>query len=278
MTGLKIHQIYYRRNQRRHLDSGFSAWNNLKNRRPEWAELWVMIRALESNPGSFKDLTGFVSWKFRQKTCLTSCEVRDFIEAHPGYDCYIFNPLTLQTALFASVWDQGERWHPGIKTHAARLLEECGINADLDSCVDTFDNTSYCNYFVGGPRFWAAYFAVTKKVFDTLEDQRRRKTGPWRTTIHNSRKYKFIPFIVERFFGIVARLNPELKILPYRYPEDKQSIRTPGFEELIARADRYKALCRDNRNNSHFANYLEIQREMLELLKHCPRPDKLLLG
>ncbi len=276
-TSLKIYQVYYRKNQKKDLDGGFSHWNNRKNRRPEWAELWIMLQAWANNSAHFSELTGFFSWKFGRKTDLTSEMVVDFIGSHPGYDCYIFNPLTLQTALFASVWDQGEHWHPGIKAHADRVLKECGIQADLDGYVDGFATTAYCNYFVASPQFWTAYFALMERVFENLEKQRRGRTGPWQTTIHDNREYKFVPFLIERCFGVVTRLNPGLKIIPYRYSEEKQAERTPGFEGLIAQADEHKTECRDNRQNPAFGDYLKIQQKIFRLLDASPDRDKLLL-
>ncbi len=277
MTGVKIHQIYYRRRQKRYLDPGFSPWNNRSNRRPEWAEFQVMIRAREDRERHFSDLTGFLSWKFRLKTGLESREVLDFISSNPGHDCYIFNPLTLQTALFTSVWEQGEHWHPGLKDRTVKLLEECGIETDFDRYVDTFASTAYCNFFVAGPAFWSAYFSLLEKVYTVLEQQHSKSSGPWQDTIHDSRPHKFVPFLIERCFGIVTRLNPGLKVLPYRYPGEKQAERTPGFGELIERADEEKNKCRDNRENPTFGEYLAIQREISRRLHSCPDAEKLLL-
>lgn len=273
----KIHQIYYRRGQKKHLDGRFQPWDNTANPRPEWAELWVMLQAFENRSRCFSELTGFVSWKFHRKTGLNGREVFDFIASRPGYDCYIFNPLTLQTALFASVWDQGEYWHPGIKERAVRLLGECGIEADLDRRVDTFATTAYCNYFVAGSRFWDAYFKLMTRVFEALEKRRREGKGSRQATIHNGRRYRFEPFLVERFFGVVTRWNPDLKVLPYRYPPDRQSARTPGFTELISRADELKSRCGDDMNNPAFTEYLKVQRLMNDLLRRSTDAEKLLL-
>ncbi len=278
MTGIKIHQIYYREDQKQYLDGGFSPWNNLKNPHPELAELWAIIKTLKRHPlARSPKLTGFVSWKFRRKTGLSSKDVLDFIGTHPGYDCYIFNPLTLQTALFASVWEQGEYWHPNIKGHGDHLLRAAGIEADLDSYVDGFATTAYCNYLVAGPRFWKAYLALVRKVMEILKKYRRVEVGPWQETIHNRRGYHFVPFLIERFFGVVARLHPDLKILPYRYPAKKQAERTPGFGELIERAEEQKKQCRDDRENYAFREYLDIQKTMFHRLNRSPDRDQLLL-
>ncbi len=278
MTGIKIHQIYYREDQKQYLDEGFSPWNNLKNPHPEWAELWAIIKTLKRHPWARSpELTGFVSWKFRRKTGLSSKDVLDFIDTHPGYDCYIFNPLTLQTALFASVWEQGEEWHPGIKGHGHHLLQAAGIKTDLDSYVDGFATTAYCNYLVAGPRFWKAYLSLIRKVMATLKKHRRAEVGPWQETIHNFREYHFVPFLIERFFGVVVRLHPDLKILPYRYPAEKQAERTPGFAQLIERADDLKTECRDDRNSQSFQEYLGLQRQMHNRLRLSPDREALLL-
>jgi hypothetical protein len=185
--------------------------------------------------------------------------------------------MTLQTALFASVWEQGERWHPGIKGHGEHLLQAAGIEANLDSYVDGFATTAYCNYLVAGPRFWKAYLSLIKKVMVVLKKHRQEEVGPWQGTVHNQREYRFVPFLIERFFGVVTRLNPELKILPYRYPKDQQARRTPGFEELITEADHLKSRCRDDRESQNFGEYLRVQQAMNDLLQASPDRDKLLL-
>lgn len=277
MGAIRIHQIYYREDQREFLDQGFIPRNNLKNPRPELAELWVILKILRNPLRRRAALTGFFSWKFRQKTGLSSRDVRDFIASHPGGDCYVFNPLTLQTALFASVWEQGERWHPGTTGHGSHLLRACGIEADLDGYVDGFSTTAYCNYLVGSPPFWKAYLALMRKVTAVLDRNRRVKVGPWQTTTHDHREYHFIPFLIERFFGVVVRLNPELRIIPYRYPVDRQEERTPGFGDLIARADGLKTQCRDNRDHPAFKEYLLVQREIRDRLQLADDPDGLIL-
>lgn len=277
MNGIEIHQIYYRDDQKEYLDGGFSPWDNRKNPRPEWAELYVMRKAFRGPFRRPAGLTGFVSWKFGSKTGLSSGDVLNFITAHPGGDCYIFNPLTLQTALFASVWDQGEHWHPHIRGHGGHVLAACGVGADLESYVDGFATTAYCNYLVGSPRFWKVYLSLMKRVMTVLERHRREPVGPWQETLHDHRGYHFVPFLVERFFGVVARLHPDLKIIPYRYPDKQQAERTPGFEGLIGRAEDCKARCRDDRSSPAFREYLAVQEEIEQLLRNSPERDKLLL-
>ncbi len=278
MTDIRIHQIYYRKDQKQYLDQGFSPWDNRKNPHPELAELWAIIRNWKRHPfRRRREMTGFFSWKFRQKSNLSSQDVADFISAHPGYDCYIFNPMTLQTALFASVWEQGERWHPGIKGHGEHLLQAAGIEADLGSYIDGFATTAYCNYLVAGPRFWREYLSLVRKVMTVLKKYRQEEVGPWQETVHDHRGYHFVPFLIERFFGVVARLNPGLKILPYRYPTEQQAERTPGFAELITAADHYKSQCEDDRSHPDFREYSRIQQAMNDLLQRSPDREELLL-
>lgn len=278
MADIKIHQIYYKEDQKKYLDNGFSPWDNLENLHPEWAELWVMIQAWKNSSESFSELTGFVSWNFHKKTGLQSQEVSDFINSNPGYDCYIFNPLTLQTSLFTNVWEQGERWHPGIKNKAKDILNKCGVKTDLDSYVDTFASTVYCNYFVAVPRFWKAYFAMVTTLIDYMKIHQDERFRLMDTTLHRHHQYSYFPFVMERMYGVVIRLNPGLKILPYRYPKDQQSVRTPGFAEFIDLADIYKAICRDNKNSASFKEYLLYQRMMNDLLRRTPDAEKLLLS
>ena len=86
---IKIFQLYYKPEQRAMLDPGFATIDNTVNPRPELREWYIWDREHEKIIASDLDYWGFVSWKFKDKTNLSSQQILDFILNNPPQNIFI---------------------------------------------------------------------------------------------------------------------------------------------------------------------------------------------
>jgi hypothetical protein len=68
MPTIKIFQIYYEESQHAHLDEAFVPYDNSKPSRDGEFEIGVLQDSYLAKNHYTADFTGFVSWKFTQKT------------------------------------------------------------------------------------------------------------------------------------------------------------------------------------------------------------------
>ena len=91
-TNPQIYQIFYKTEQRPHLEKDFIPYDNTANPRPEWCEYYVFREAYNKGLCSCGP-TGFLSWKFHEKTGLNGQAFHKLIKENPGYDVYFINPF-----------------------------------------------------------------------------------------------------------------------------------------------------------------------------------------
>src|SRR5262249_23874509 len=113
MSETKVHifQIYYSDQTRNILDPGFLPLDNRSNERPDWREYWPIRRFLSSAELREGDFYGFFSPRFKEKTGLSSDDVRRYIDA--DYDVISFSHFFDQSCAFANPFEQGEAHHAG---------------------------------------------------------------------------------------------------------------------------------------------------------------------
>lgn len=269
MNGLTIHQIWYRDEQLPFLEPRMKAWDNRENARPEWCEYWIMRNAWMDEAKHFDDLTGFFSWKYRQKLELEYGQIEGFIRAHPGADCCIFSPAVFQVAFYRNVWHQAEVWHPGMTRVAQGMLDELGIRVDLAESVDHHLSTAYANLWVGSRPFWRAYMGFMEPMFDYIEAQKNRENSPFWQNRYGSTGGKghvqslpVIPYLIERMFSVFVKLHPEFRIAAWEYPFDilqKRAFRAAG---LIPLANWCKLMFQQTGQNLYLNLFAKIQTEM----------------
>jgi hypothetical protein len=273
MDELTIHQIWYRDEQQAFLDPAMRPWDNRKNLRPEWCEYWVMRQASADFERNFNTLTGFFSWKFRNKIGLTHARVHGFIESLPGMDCYIFSPTSFQTACYLNVWQQGESWHPGITAKATRLLARQGYQVDLEKTVDHHLTSAYSNHWVASQRFWRAYLNFMGGIFDALEAGKDSGDDYFTDCAYSGvagghvRALPIIPYIIERLFAVFVRLHPEFRIAAWEWPLEELKARTFPEAGLIPLANWCKLMFCETRDVKYLYMFQDAQTRLLEAMQ-----------
>jgi hypothetical protein len=270
VKGMTVYQIWYRDEQRPFLDPLMKSWDNRENLRPEWCEYWIMRQAGQSMERHFDELTGFFSWKFRRKLNLEFSQIEGFIQAYPGYDCYIFNPAVFQGAFFQNVWQQGEAWLPGLTRMAQSLLDALGHCINLTSSVDHHLSVAFANYWIARRPFWRAWLDFMEPVFEQIESEKSVAGSPfWQPCCGSAggedhvQALPSIPFLVERLFSAFVKMHPQFRIAAWEFPFDvlqKQAFRAAG---LIPIANWYELMYQETREEHYLKHFSQIQAEML---------------
>lgn len=218
---LFLHQIYYQAPQLNHLDPAFIPYCNVANPRPEWCEYHVFRSAYHAG-SCCQGITGFVSWKFSQKTGVTGAAFREWILANPGHDVYFINPFPqLVRKRRPNVWYQGDRYHPGISAIAQELFERLGYDIDLRALRMGEKEIAYCNYWAGTPAFWGRYMAFCEPFHDLIEnglDDENRAKLLRRADAQNDICY--IPYLFERLFSTLLCLDESIRAVRMRTPKE----------------------------------------------------------
>lgn len=238
-----IHQIYYDPVQVAKLEPGFIPYDNTSNPNREWAEYHVFES--EFRRGTFKkfDYTGFVSWKFGQKSRVPGERFLRFIAENPGADVYFLNPFPMEELLFRNVWLQGEFYHPGILDFSQRLLARAGYQIDLRSWDEPRDNFAFCNYWAGNARFWEQYMEFTGKLAAILRAGLDTRDKDFLHSIASkTNNFSYIAFIMERMFSVLLFFHPEISVKRFGYSEQEIDNRYPGFRSSALRLLRTKSL------------------------------------
>jgi len=225
-----IHQIYYDPIQVAQLEPAFIPYDNTANPNREWAEYHIFETEFKKGTQKKFDFTGFVSWKFGQKSRIPGDRFIRFMHENPGVDVYFLNPFPMEELLFPNVWLQGEFYHPGILDFSERLLARAGVAFDLRGWRQSRENFAFCNYWAGNTRFWEAYMAFTGKLAEIL---RSGLTPQEKDFLHSiaskTNNFSYIAFIMERMFSVFLQLNPEIGWQRYPYAPEEIRRRFPGF-------------------------------------------------
>ena len=278
---LKLHQIWYRDEHKSELDPNLLSWDNRENLRPEWCEYWVMRQAARDFEHNFGDLTGFFSWKYRQKLNLEFSQIKSYIEAYPGADCYIFSPAVFQVAYYLNVWQQGEEWHPGITQKAQNLLHDLGYDIALENTIDHHLTIAYCNYWIGNRVFWSEYLKFMDGVFQYIESALANDQHNLWDVVHGThggeryvKHLPIIPFLIERLFSVFVKLHPEFKIIAWQYPLDMMQDRTQGAAGMIPLANWCKYMAAETKDEKYLKLFSAIQSEMRKALAEAISKDE----
>ncbi|MCE9631737.1 MAG: hypothetical protein K8S94_13615 [Planctomycetia bacterium] len=213
----KIHQIYYRDDQKPLLDQAFIPYDNTANSRPEWREYHVFRTEFLRGDWQNDTITGYVSWKFGSKTETSGAVFKQFIQRNPGYDVYFINPAALVPRRFANIWLQGDFHHPGLIEITEAVLQQAGMRIDLAQLQHDVATTLCCNYWAGTAAFWRKYMAFCEPVFQTIEHH----IDPELKARIDRRADKLIdacyrPFIMERLFTTLLSIDRSIRWLGYR--------------------------------------------------------------
>lgn len=214
MPSIKISQIYYAQEQLAHLDEAFVPYDNSTPSRDGEFEMGVLQdNFLEKNHLN-TDLTGFVSWKFREKTGLPGNFFIDFIQQNPGYDVYFINPFPAEIR-FKNVWFQGDACHANVMQFTQSLLDKLNYQLQLSEFINGIETLAYCNYWVANADFWERYMGFLQPLYHyicndlTVEEQRFMDNRA-----DSLIDAHYFPFIFERMFSTyLATATPTVRFL-----------------------------------------------------------------
>lgn len=167
---VRIFQIFYDAKTRGLVDSRFTPFDNSRNERPDWCEYWCFRAIWQAQRASMEpgDFLGIFSPRFREKTGLSAQEVHDAIQAS-NKSVISFSPHLHHIALFNNVFEQGEKWHPGLTRTMMATLAHLGVPFDCNATLGTFKNTIFSNYFVARVSVWDELMALGEGLFEAAE-------------------------------------------------------------------------------------------------------------
>ena len=226
---LRLFQIYYEPWQRELLDPNYVALDNSKSD-SELLEFAVFEKLAKSEYVKGAQLWGALSWRFTEKTGMSGADWVKNIQANPGCDIYYCDPFPHNEALFHNLWLQGDTTHPQFLALSQAVFQVTGLSAEELISIYPSNQFSAANYFVGTPKFWAAYLpwvnnilsVANKKLPPKVRDLMHSKQADARD-LHNGATY--VPFIVERLFPVFMRtVGKDLKPCKIALPEREREL------------------------------------------------------
>jgi hypothetical protein len=225
-TKTRIYQIYFDPKQLAGLDPDFIPYDNSRDPTPEMREFAVFRKEFLAGTTQ-SGLTGYLSWKFGRKTGLKGRKFLDFVERNPGFDVYFVNPFPMQISA-GNVWEQGERWHPGIVDLANSIFDRLGYGLNVRDLPATLRTSAFCNYWVGSPTFWDKYMSFCLPIFDfIMNEMPESQRALVFSKAESSYGAPYFAYLFERLFTTFLTANRETKSLPYEFSEVE--LKTLGY-------------------------------------------------
>lgn len=233
---IQVYQIFYRDEQRNHLDPQFIPFDNSGKTYPYNYEYAVFFDLYKKINWSEQMYLGAVSWKFRQKTGLTSQQLNAMINENPNKDVYFVNPFPDQI-VYENCWIQGEDFHPGITRITKKLLEQAGYSSDILDLPTSPCHLAYCNYWVGNKKFWDSYIDFLTPIWSQITKNSGQLAKELELLADPNIKAPYLPFIFERLFSTYLTISPHLSLsLPIAQDMSKQSKYLSTFAPLFKKA------------------------------------------
>lgn len=221
MPKVQIFQSYIGESQRTEISPAarpYDASHNNANGSREYE----LFREIFSRRAGDEDPWGLVSWKFQHKTHVPVELFARYADQRleEGFDCVFINPMIGNEAIFRHVWEQGGRAHKQLGKIADFIERR---NPGTIGLVCGTGSFAFCNYFVGTPAFWKAYFAFVDSVTAMLDDEADRSTEIgliWSGHGHYERdpSATMRPFVIERLFSSFVRTHRTLRFSPFPHP------------------------------------------------------------
>lgn len=232
----KVFNIYYREDQKVHLDESFVPYDNSANT-SHLLEFDVFRKLLDSEETKGVAYWGAVSWKFFQKTGLTGKDLFKVIEANPGYDCYFCNPHPDIESIYHNIWVQGETAHPNFLKLANIFFDVTGLDTTLLTAIFPSQYFASANYFVATESFWRAYIEFVSGIMERAErnlplqaKQAMYSSCADPRSLHADAGYW--PFFVERLFSIFLVLQGrDFKV--FKFPTVSPSLDANVHHKLL---------------------------------------------
>ncbi len=170
MSRIELFQIHYDEKTRGLLDPDFRPWDNSANERPDWAEYWSFRAVWMQCRGALSsdDYLGVFSPRFKDKTGLTGQRVVEIVSKSQS-DVISFSPYLTHIAFYSNVFEQGERYHPGLQSALSQCMHAVGEPMEWTEVIGTFRNTIFSNYFVAKVSVWEQLMDWTERLFGIAE-------------------------------------------------------------------------------------------------------------
>ncbi len=243
----KIFQIYYDNEQLPTLDTGFIPYDNTSNLKPDLREWYIMDKEYQSMCDQNIDFWGFFSWKFKDKTNLSSIQVNDWIAKNPGYDVYMFNGPILQEAAYINEWVQGEVAIKGLIDAGRELLNKGGYNVDFENMITTSEHIVFCSFIVGSRKFWDEYMDFSRKLFNIAisDESLTNKLFEYKID-YNPGPIPIFSFVFERLITTFIKMT-NVKCLSYQYTQETvHPMYYQYFQQIVALSQLKKEIIKYN--------------------------------
>lgn len=266
-ANMKVYQIYYKPEQLPALEKGFVPLDNTTNPHPQFQEWYLWDQQYQQCCDEGLDYWGFVSWKFRDKSNLSSEQFLDWVTANPGYDVYLLNPAIANEAVFANGWEQGDMWHPGLSDIANDFLTHAGYkDPDVRSILLDRRRMGFATYFVANRKFWDGYIDLSRKIFGLAETDpgfNQRVFAEGGSGYNLNKSLSNFPFLNERLVGTYMDLH-ELNVLPYQHTDTTLHAKyQPYIDEIRALSD-LKVAINDYNNDSLYNVWVTYRNSLLQ--------------
>lgn len=184
-----IYQIYYKESQLQYIKSPAIPYFN-SDKEYEFGVFYKEYQSIQTG------YTGYLSWRFEEKTGLTIQKFLDKIDNK--YDCYAYNRFP-DMLRFKNVWEQGQAYH----SLMYEILDYYGMN--FKDQVNDKTNTLYCNYWIANQNFWNEYISFCEPYYKKLIDE----DGKYYSILFANYPFGYFPYIMERMWSTFV-LNTNL--------------------------------------------------------------------
>jgi len=202
MATIKIHQIYYNQDTFLKLDKGFIPLDNSMSTESDWFEFAPILNYLNQSKLEDEVWYGFLSPNFRNKTGVQSKFVIDILNDQDKYaDVALLHTGWDQICYFKNPWEQGEIWHPGLKSFSQRFFDHVNLKVDVDEIVTDMTSSIFSNYIIAKKRFWLDWLKIANQFFNYMINMNSKDQ---KTPYGNYKNlFPIKTFVQERFASLV---------------------------------------------------------------------------
>lgn len=191
-------------------------------------------------PGTVRDLLthaqtqdcrvwGLLPADFPARLKMTGADIRQAVEAAPGFDVYLLNPHIEIEAVYQNLWIQGDISHPQLLALSADVFRHAGIDTRLLTRLLPSDRIVTGHAVIATSAFWQGwlgFLAGFLKKAETLPDALRTALYQGNADPHGRHANgTFLTFVIERLLGEFVTANEaNYKILRLRSPSQEQSM------------------------------------------------------
>jgi len=258
-----IFQIYYDQKSYDKLDRGFIPLDNSSNNADGWFEFKPILNYLNNHDLVDNVWYGFLSPTFYNKTGVTSENIFQIIKQHHQFaDVVLLHTGWDQICYFKNPWEQGEFWHPGIKSMSQDFIQKIKLDFNIDDLVTDLTSSVFSNYIIAKKKYWMEWKKISNNFFHYMNDM-ESKVSRNLLTPHRGIFYPMKAFVQERFASLVLA-NNHFKVLAIDQSFGG-SLTSALFEddlttrELLRKCDLFKNKYRQTKDQQFLKAYIETR-------------------